>query len=231
MGMGDNHKPAEVTVDVYSVLNAFGVTDPIMQHIAKKALCTGLRGHKSLAQDLDDIQEAACRAVIINHQREELRKQSVTHIHTIKVNAHIHQPCDNSNSHTLTELAGKVSAAPEMIQSAWETEAGKQPHRPELKGVSDATLERASALYRGLMQEYSVGLTEYNASVRTAIALLMDTDRDSVARSLAEYAVKAQAGLLDGFGRKQLDWDIGWLEVFLGRRALAASLRADLLKS
>lgn len=50
-------------VDVYDVLKAFNVTDPALQHLIKKALCCGLRGHKDQAQDLQDIVDSAKRAV------------------------------------------------------------------------------------------------------------------------------------------------------------------------
>lgn len=55
-----------VTIDVYDVLKAFAVTDPALQHLIKKALCTGLRGHKTREQDLQDILESAKRAVELN---------------------------------------------------------------------------------------------------------------------------------------------------------------------
>lgn len=55
-----------VTIDVYDVLKAFEVTDPALQHLIKKALCTGLRGHKTREQDLQDILESAKRAVELN---------------------------------------------------------------------------------------------------------------------------------------------------------------------
>lgn len=42
------------TVDVYRVLDAFGVSDPATQHAVKKMLCTGLRGHKDYLTDLND---------------------------------------------------------------------------------------------------------------------------------------------------------------------------------
>ena len=42
------------TVDVYRVLDAFGVSDPATQHALKKMLCTGLRGHKDYLTDLND---------------------------------------------------------------------------------------------------------------------------------------------------------------------------------
>ena len=42
------------TVDVYRVLDAFGVSDPATQHAIKKMLCTGLRGHKDYITDIND---------------------------------------------------------------------------------------------------------------------------------------------------------------------------------
>ena len=41
-------------VDVYRVLDAFGVSDPATQHAIKKMLCMGLRGHKDYLTDLND---------------------------------------------------------------------------------------------------------------------------------------------------------------------------------
>lgn len=41
-------------VDIYRVLDAFGVSDPATQHAIKKMLCMGLRGHKDYLTDLDD---------------------------------------------------------------------------------------------------------------------------------------------------------------------------------
>ncbi|QXO10368.1 hypothetical protein [Proteus phage vB_PmiM_ZX7] len=55
-----------VKIDVYDVLKAFSVTDPALQHLIKKALCTGLRGHKTQEQDLQDILDSAKRAVELN---------------------------------------------------------------------------------------------------------------------------------------------------------------------
>lgn len=42
-------------VDVYRVLSAFNVQNPMAQHAIKKLLCAGLRGHKDLSEDVDDI--------------------------------------------------------------------------------------------------------------------------------------------------------------------------------
>ena len=51
-----------VKVDVYDVLLAFKVENPALQHLIKKALCTGIRGHKNKDQDLQDIIDSAIRA-------------------------------------------------------------------------------------------------------------------------------------------------------------------------
>ena len=51
-----------VGVDVYDVLTAWGVTNPALQHLIKKALQCGQRGHKDKQQDLQDIIDSAIRA-------------------------------------------------------------------------------------------------------------------------------------------------------------------------
>lgn len=51
-----------VPVDVYDVLQAWGVINPALQHLIKKALQCGQRGHKDNAQDLQDIIDSAIRA-------------------------------------------------------------------------------------------------------------------------------------------------------------------------
>ena len=48
--------------DVYDVLKAFEVTNPALQHLIKKALKVGNRGHKDIATDLQDIIDSAVRA-------------------------------------------------------------------------------------------------------------------------------------------------------------------------
>jgi hypothetical protein len=51
-----------VYVDVYDVLKAWRVTNPALQHLIKKALQPGARGHKTREQDLQDIVDSAVRA-------------------------------------------------------------------------------------------------------------------------------------------------------------------------
>lgn len=61
-----NRQCKGITIDVYDVLKTFEVTDPALQHLIKKALCAGLRGHKTMQQDLEEVLESAKRAVELN---------------------------------------------------------------------------------------------------------------------------------------------------------------------
>lgn len=54
------------SIDVYKVLQLFEVNDPCLQHIVKKALCAGQRGHKDFKKDIQDILDTAKRCVEIN---------------------------------------------------------------------------------------------------------------------------------------------------------------------
>ncbi len=64
MSNGKYNRPCKgVTIDVYDVLQAFEVTNPALQHLIKKALCTGLLGHKDRKQDMNEILESAKRAI------------------------------------------------------------------------------------------------------------------------------------------------------------------------
>ena len=59
---GDTHG-LSVTVDVYDVLRAFGVSCPAAQHAIKKLLCPGLRGSKSAARDIEEAANSCRRAI------------------------------------------------------------------------------------------------------------------------------------------------------------------------
>lgn len=60
---------ATVNVDVYDVLDAFPVTCPALQHLIKKALMQGGRGHKNIERDLRDIIWSAERALDLHVSR------------------------------------------------------------------------------------------------------------------------------------------------------------------
>lgn len=48
-------------IDVYRVLELFGVTDPCLQHALKKILCAGQRGIKELAKDVGEARDTLAR--------------------------------------------------------------------------------------------------------------------------------------------------------------------------
>ena len=48
--------------DVYDILQTWNVTNPALQHLIKKALQAGDRGHKDLETDMQDIIDSAVRA-------------------------------------------------------------------------------------------------------------------------------------------------------------------------
>jgi hypothetical protein len=52
-----------VVIDVYDILDAYSVTNPALQHLIKKALMPGERGHKSIDDDLQEILHSARRAI------------------------------------------------------------------------------------------------------------------------------------------------------------------------
>jgi hypothetical protein len=52
----------EVIIDVYDVLDAFGVTNPATAHAIKKLLCTGTRGLKDWETDLQEAIDSLERA-------------------------------------------------------------------------------------------------------------------------------------------------------------------------
>lgn len=48
-------------IDVYRFLEMFGVTCPVAQHVIKKAVAAGQRGHKDLKRDWNDIIDSGKR--------------------------------------------------------------------------------------------------------------------------------------------------------------------------
>lgn len=58
-----NFEGANVTIDVYNVIDAFDVRCPAVAHAVKKLLCSGLRGKGDRRQDLDESIDAIMRAI------------------------------------------------------------------------------------------------------------------------------------------------------------------------
>lgn len=53
-------------IDFYEIAKRYKIADPAVQHILKKCLAVGERGHKDLETDLKDILKTAKRALAIN---------------------------------------------------------------------------------------------------------------------------------------------------------------------
>ena len=67
-GVDKEGNAGSLQVDVYDILDAYPTKNPALDHLVKKALCPGQRGHKDLLTDLDDIIKSAQRAkaMIVN---------------------------------------------------------------------------------------------------------------------------------------------------------------------
>lgn len=61
-------------IDVYCVLEAFGVTCPARAHALKKLLMAGERGKGDVEHDLVGVLAAVNRAIELHRQREAERK-------------------------------------------------------------------------------------------------------------------------------------------------------------
>lgn len=61
-GVDTEGNAGSLQVDVYDILDAYPTRNPALDHLVKKALCPGQRGHKDLLTDLDDIIASAQRA-------------------------------------------------------------------------------------------------------------------------------------------------------------------------
>lgn len=72
-GKDQNGNVVKCIVDVYDVLEAWKTTNPALQHLIKKALQPGERGHKNLVEDLKDIIGSAQRALEIEQSKEVLK--------------------------------------------------------------------------------------------------------------------------------------------------------------
>lgn len=62
-------KPVDVLVDVYAVLDGFGVECPAVAHAVKKLIAAGVRGQKGTEQDLREAHESIGRAIQMSRRQ------------------------------------------------------------------------------------------------------------------------------------------------------------------
>ena len=81
--MKENHnhyfKPCPYdTLDVYRVINIFGVTDPCIQHALKKLLCSGVRGYKDQSKDIQDVIDTLERWKEMRYEDDKITSSEIT---------------------------------------------------------------------------------------------------------------------------------------------------------
>lgn len=59
----------KVMVDVYRVQDAFPANSPMVDHVNKKSLANGSRGHKSMLEDLIDMRDSINSAIVLHLQK------------------------------------------------------------------------------------------------------------------------------------------------------------------
>lgn len=64
-----------IQVDVYNVIDAYGVTCPAIQHAIKKLLCAGIRGKNNTDGDLREARDAISRAITLNQSKQSKPKE------------------------------------------------------------------------------------------------------------------------------------------------------------
>lgn len=88
-GVDKEGNAGSLQVDVYDILDAYPTKNPALDHLIKKALCPGQRGHKDLLTDLDDIIKSARRAkaIIVNKMACTTEEMSFTEAELSVLNA------------------------------------------------------------------------------------------------------------------------------------------------
>ena len=66
-------------IDIYRFLEVFDVTCPVAQHIIKKAVATGKRGHKDLQRDWQDIVDSAQRKLDMLDEEHQIHDHCQSH--------------------------------------------------------------------------------------------------------------------------------------------------------
>jgi len=61
------------TIDVYRVLDLFGVSNPCIQHAVKKLLCSGTRGVKDERKDIEEAVSSLVRCLEMQTEDENAK--------------------------------------------------------------------------------------------------------------------------------------------------------------
>jgi len=120
-----------VIVDVYDVIKAFNVTSAPMQHLLKKALCAGDRGHKDRRQDIVDIIDSAKRELEMIDSTPEQLKAPLPPITVV--------PCHNTDFKSAVKCGNQLCG--HRNSSEWENNCGNALHMTDLEGCKQFEAE------------------------------------------------------------------------------------------
>ena len=67
--------PGGEIIDVYDILEMYALNCSALQHLVKKALVPGKRGHKTIHTDLQDINDSSFRSIELQKWRDTIRKE------------------------------------------------------------------------------------------------------------------------------------------------------------
>ncbi len=63
-------------LDVYRIISIYEIHCPVQQHVVKKALCMGNRGHKDMITDLQNIIDSCNRKLEMLEEDECIQKKN-----------------------------------------------------------------------------------------------------------------------------------------------------------
>ena len=106
-------------VDVYRIIEIFGVTDPCFQHALKKLLCTGDRGHKDTEQDVQDVIDSLERWKQMREEDAKITSNEVISPKVSAVNTDIDSPVEKwypDNSGEWVEYDGSGQPVEDYVE-------------------------------------------------------------------------------------------------------------------
>ena len=163
-------KPLAVETDVYRVLDAFKVTDPCLQHLVKKALAAGDRGHKDLAQDYQDIIHSANSAYDLLQAKGQVQEQDAMADRKIPGGKPfiIASPTKRLHWPDWMEQAIADMDWVHVAHDEWAADSCQMQNMPRVEAMDFSELERRAVATMGkAFSDYLAELTEEQTERKT----------------------------------------------------------------
>ena len=121
------------TLDVYRVINIFGVSDPCIQHALKKLLCSGVRGHKDQSKDIQDVIDTLERWKQMREEDDKITSSEVISPKVSKETTDIDNPDekwypDNSGEWVEYDGSGQPVEDDVLVETILEIERDKRSY-------------------------------------------------------------------------------------------------------